>query len=118
MLQIIPRPVHAILDYVYGSTALMAPMLFSFDHNRKANQAATGIGIAALLSGLITRHEGGLVELLDFNTHLKLDTVGAMLILAVPWFLGFSDNPRARNTIIGLALLEAVVVFLTQPDKK
>jgi hypothetical protein len=117
MLHIIPRPVHAVLDYLYGATALMTPKVVGFEDNSPAKVTGTVIGVAALLSGLTTRHEGGVVKLLSFNTHLKLDMAGAALALAAPWLLGFSHHTRARNTIIGLAILEAAVAMLSQPDE-
>jgi hypothetical protein len=117
MLGIIPRPVHAALDYVYGVTALIAPEVMRVEDER-ARELSRAIGVAALLSGLTTRHEGGVVNLVDFNTHLMLDTIGAALGLAAPWLLGFSEDTRARKTIIGLALLEAGVVMLSEPDPK
>jgi SPW repeat len=116
VLQIIPRPVHAALDYVYGVKALAAPKLLGFEDDDKARLVATIAGVGAIVSGLTTRHEGGLVKLVPFNTHLKLDLGAAILTAASPWLLGFADNARARNTILGLAALEAAVVFLSQPD--
>ena len=116
MLHFIPRPVHAVLDYVYGLTALMAPKIAGFDDDKTATTVSTMMGVGALVSGLTTRHEGGVVKLVPFNTHLKTDAVAATLSFAAPWLFGFAGNTRARNSIIGLALLEAGVVLLCQPD--
>ena len=116
MLHIIPRPIHAVLDYGHGAMALAAPKIFGFEDDEKARLISMAMGVGALSSGLTTRYEGGLIKLISFNTHLKLDAASAALSLAAPWLLGFSHNARARNAIIGLALLEAVVVALSQPD--
>jgi hypothetical protein len=116
MLQIIPRPVHAALDYIYGVKALAAPKVMGFEDDDKARLTSTIMGVGAIMSALMTRHEGGLLKLVPFNTHLKLDVGSAILSLASPWLLGFADNPRARNTVIALAVLELVVVALSQPD--
>lgn len=116
MLQIIPRPIHAVLDYVYGATALMAPKVVGFDDDDTARTISTVMGVGALASGLTTRHEGGVVKLVPFNTHLKIDAIASALSFAAPWLLGFAHNVRARNAIVGLAILEAVVVMLSQPD--
>ena len=118
MLQIIPRPAHAVLDYMYGLKALAAPKVIGFEDDDKARLVATIAGVGAIVSALTTRHEGGLLKLVPFNTHLKLDFGSAILTLASPWLFGFADNPRARNTIIGLAVLELAVVTLSQPDQE
>jgi hypothetical protein len=118
MLNIIPRRVHAALDYIYGAQALAAPRLMGFKDDDKANMAAMIIGVGTIVSGLTTRHEGGVIKMLPFNTHLKLDAASAVLSSAAPWLLGFSDNKKARNAILGLAALAAVVTLLSQPDPK
>ena len=41
---------------------------------------------------------------------------GALLGLAAPWLLGFADNTKARNAVVGFALLEIAVVALSEPD--
>lgn len=116
MLNLIPRPLHAVLDYAYGAMALAAPKVLGFDDDEKARFTATALGVYALKTGLFSQHEGGLVKLLPYNTHLKIDTASAALTLFLPWLLGFANNPKARNTIIALALIEAVVVALSRPD--
>ena len=116
MPNLIPRPTHAILDYVYGATALALPKAAQFDGDEAARGVATAMGVGAIASSMTTEYEGGVVPMVPFNTHLKLDIGSALLALASPWLLGFSNNTRARNAIIGMALLELAVVALSEPD--
>lgn len=112
----IKRPLHAVLDYIYGIGTPFLPGLLGFGNEPGAKAVAQIFGATALSSALMTRHEGGVLKKIPFNTALKLDVGCALLTLASPWLLGFSRNALARNTIVGLALAELAVVALTEPD--
>jgi len=116
MPNLISRPVHAALDYAYAVTALALPKAAQFDGDDTARGVATVLGVGTIASSMTTRYEGGVAPMVPFNTHLKLDAGSALLALASPWLLGFSHNTRARNAIVGLALLELAVVALSEPD--
>jgi hypothetical protein len=115
MIRPITRPIHAVLDYIYAGQAMAAPKALNF-HDRKASLAAEGVGTYALATGVFSKHEGGLVKALPFNTHLKMDILAALLTLGAPWRFGFAHNRKARNTFVGLAALELAVVALSEPD--
>lgn len=114
----ISRPLHGVLDYVYAVTAWSLPKMLGFEENKPARLVCNVAGTVALLSALTTKNEGGLLKIVPFNVHLKTDAVGSVATLAAPWLLGFAGNARARNAVIGLALLEAIVVALTRPDNE
>jgi len=116
MRSLIPRRLHAILDYGYGLAAFAAPKAFFFDGDDAASWTAAVVGGAAVVSSALTKYEGGVVKKVPFNTHLKLDFVSALLTAAAPWLFGFAGNKRARNALVGFALLEIVVVALSKPD--
>jgi hypothetical protein len=118
MLQIIPRPAHAVIDYIYGATALAAPKLLGFENNSRARTLSMVMGAAALASALTTKHEGGVAKIIPFNTHLKLDAASAALTLSAPWLLGFASDGKARNAIIGLGLMVAAAVAMSRPDNE
>jgi hypothetical protein len=118
MLNIIPRPIHAALDYVYALKAFAAPKVLGFEDDKTASTVCYGVGIGALLSALTTRHEGGVVKTIPFNTHLKLDLAAAGFSLAAPWLFGFANNGKARNAVVALALLQGVVALLSTPDEE
>ncbi len=118
MLNIIPRPIHAVLDYVYALKAFAAPKVLGFEDDKAASAVCYGVGIGALLSALTTRHEGGVVKTIPFNTHLKLDLAAAVFSLAAPWLFGFANNGKARNAVIGLALLQGGVALVSTPDEE
>ncbi|HEX8237239.1 MAG TPA: hypothetical protein VF600_14870 [Abditibacteriaceae bacterium] len=118
MPNLIPRPIHAVLDYVYALKAFAAPKVMGFEDNKAASTVCYGVGVVALLSAFTTRHEGGVVKMIPFNTHLKLDLAAAGFSLAAPWLFGFAKNGKARNSVIALALLQGVVALLSTPDEE
>ena len=117
MRHIISRPIHAALDYIYGVTALLAPKIVGFEDEPAARAVSQIAGAGAIATGLVSKHEGGLVKVVPFNTHLKLEVATGLFYVAAPWLLGFSHHARARNSIVGLGLLELAVVALTKPDE-
>ncbi|HVF85715.1 MAG TPA: hypothetical protein VM821_07015 [Abditibacteriaceae bacterium] len=114
----ISRPLHGTLDYVYAVTAWSLPSLLGFENNKAARLVCNVAGGIALLSALTTKHEGGLLKIVPFNTHLKGDAAGSLATVAAPWLFGFADDARARNAVVGLALLQAIVFALTRPDNE
>ena len=112
----ITRPIHAVLDYTNVAKGLLLPKLLKFGDEPAAVTLFKVFGFSALASALTTRYEGGAVKTIPFNTHLKLDAACALLMLPMPWLLGFAGNARARNTTLAVALAELAVVALSQPD--
>ncbi len=101
--------------------------LLRFEDNNPARLVCDVAGTVALLSGLTTTHEGGLLQIVPFKYVFESVAGSAAALaaaalaaaaLAAPWLFGFADNAKARNVVVGLALLEAAVVALTQPNNK
>ena len=56
----------------------------------------------------------GLVRVVPFPVHGKLELVSGFVFLASPWLFGFADdNPTARNLFIATGLVTLAVFFLT-----
>ena len=116
-IKIIPRPVHALLDYTWSAALAAAPRTFGFEDEANAVQLCRAQGAAVATASALTRYELGTWKLIPFRTHLALDALGAVVGLASPWLLGFSDNKRARNTVLAFFIVEAIVVALSQTDE-
>jgi hypothetical protein len=117
MLGLIPRPLHAVLDYSWGVAHTFAPEWLGFSGDDAANQFAKFRGISMVATSLMTRYELGVIRVVPFNMHLLFDFLGALLGLASPWLLGFDKNDKARKAVIGFSLLELGVVLLSKRDK-
>lgn len=116
-LQIIPRPLHATLDYLWSGAIAAAPRLAGFKDDETAAAVCKAQAAVASASSMVTRYELGVFKVMPFRIHLMLDLAGGVFGLLSPWLLGFSGNKRARNTVAAFALLELMVVALSQREE-
>ena len=115
--QPIPRSVHGVLDYAYAFLLGASPFLFGFGHVAEARIAAWMVAAAVLAFTLLTRFELGVWRVLPYRVHLLLDAVGNGAMLALPWVLGFADEPAARNTFLAFAIVGFAAVALSRTDE-
>jgi hypothetical protein len=118
MAGVIPTRVHGVLDYATAIVLIAVPWLFQFDNHRKAMLVPVILGMGIILYSLLTDYELGIAHLIPMPTHLMLDVLGALVLIASPWIFGFSDDIWWPHVAIGL--YELVVVVLSQshrPDR-
>ncbi len=117
MIGLIPRPVHAVIDYTWGGAHYFAPEMFGFQDEEAANAFSKFRGGSAAATSLLTRYELGVVRVIPYNVHLVFDLIGAVGGLAAPWVFGFDKNEKARNTVLAFALFELGAVALSKRDE-
>ena len=118
MIGLIPRPLHAILDYLWGIAFFAAPEALEFAEDETASVYCKARGGSMVAASLLTRYELGLIKVIPFNMHLTLDLLGALFGLASPWLFGFDKNKKARQAVIGFSLFEIGAVMFSKRDKK
>jgi hypothetical protein len=118
MLGLIPRPLHAVLDYLWGIAHYLAPEKLGYDDDEAANIFSKVRGGSTIVHSLFTRYELGLIKLMPFNMQLLGEFLFGLFSLAAPWLFGFEKNEKARKAVIGFAVMEIVVVLLSRRDKK
>ncbi len=116
-MKVIPRPVHALLDYSWSAAIAVAPKVMGFEDEHNARRFLRAMGSATALGSLLTRYELGAVKVMPFKMHLATDALGAVLGLASPWLFGFAQTKAARNTALAFFAVEAIVVLLSQTDE-
>jgi hypothetical protein len=105
---------HGFLDYATGLLLLVSPWLLGFENNSvNATYTMVGMGIVVLGLSLITNYPLGLIKTVSFPVHGKVETAGAILLLASPWVLHFNDVDVARNLAVIVAIAWLGVVSLT-----
>ena len=73
---------HGCLDYATGLLLLVSPWLFGFENiSVNATYMMVGMGIVVLGLSLITNYPLGLVKIVSFPVHGKIETAGAVLLL-------------------------------------
>lgn len=106
------RPaVHGLLDYGAALFLAVAPSIF----NLNGTPALACYILAVIIAGLtlLTRHMPSVAKAIPVHWHGGIDLVSAFVILALPWILGFADEPTARTLFVVLAIVEGVIWLLT-----
>ncbi len=86
---------HAIADYAtIGMFALMTAVFWK--RNRRAAISALLSGLAETGTVLLTNFPGGVVRVIDFPTHGKIDMGLGAATFTMPNLLGFDDEPEAK----------------------
>lgn len=113
-----PKPIspllHGVLDYSTVALTALAPTLFGFGPTGTAVAYALAVGY--LVVSLLTRYPLGVVKAIPLTVHTTIEVVLAVLLVALPWLLGFADDTAARNYLFFLVALTFVVVPLTRTE--
>ncbi len=116
MPKVVTPGVHAFLDYaVAGAFLLMGARMWK--RHRRAALASFTCGAAKVLNSMVTDYPGGVVPVIDFDTHGRVDAGLAALTGSAPKFLGFSDEDESRF-FSGCALAETVIAGLTDYEEE
>ena len=103
----IPKVVHGVIEYLLGILFLAAPILFDFD-SATATGVSITVGVLVLITTAVTADlPTSLVGQLALTAHVTVDFVLAIVLVAAPFLLGFSDESAPRNffMILGVVLL-------------
>lgn len=114
-MRIIPRNVHAVLDYLMGFLLMAVPFVFGFDESQNASGVFMAVGATVLVYSVLTRYELGLVKVIPFHVHLVLDFIGGVLLAASPWLMGFADYIVWPHVTFGLLEIGAALMTSTAP---
>ena len=115
-MKIIPRNIHAILDYIVGVALIAAPWSLGFADYSMATYVPVVLGIGTLFYSLLTNYEAGLVRLIPFRIHLTLDVLSGLLLAASPWLFGFASHVYLPHVIIGVFEIIAGLTTKNEPD--
>ena len=108
-MQFVPTKVHGVLDYLGALLLIAFPFVLGF-----GTAAATWImvilGAGVLVYTFFTDFELGIVRRLPVATHLLLDGLGGVFLLAAPWLFGFADqDPWWPFVLMGLVEIGAAL---------
>ena len=109
---------HGIIDYIVGLALIAAPWLFGFadfTQNESATHVPIAVGLAILGMSLMTNYEYSLAKIIPLKTHLAIDVMAALFLIASPWLLKFSDYVYLPHVIMGIAELMVVALTVRQP---
>jgi VIT1/CCC1 family predicted Fe2+/Mn2+ transporter len=109
----VPALVHGVLEYVVGVLFIAAPFLFSFDSN-SATAAAIVVGLLLLAFTATSALPTGLVSSITVGVHVTVDLVFAVLLVALPFVLGFRDEAAPTALFIVVGVLHLLMTIATR----
>jgi hypothetical protein len=112
----VPVFVHGVLEYIVGALFIAAPFLFNFDHN-SAIAASVVAGLALLAFTATSALPTGLVRQITPGVHVTVDLVFAVLLVALPFILGFRTEGAPTALFIIIGVLHLLVTIGTRFDR-
>ena len=110
-MRFIPTKIHGIADYVVALIVIGLPFVYGWTGAQRWTLIA--LGVFAVLYSLCTDYELSAVRFLTMPTHLLLDALFGVLMLALPWVLNFSQDSVVPMSVIGILGLMLTVTTKT-----
>ncbi|WP_158861312.1 SPW repeat protein [Lunatibacter salilacus] len=106
-MRFIDSRTHAVIDYMSGILFIASPWLFGFFNHGAAMSLPLIAGVSIIMISLITDFEYGLLPAVSLPTHLNLDVIIGVILLASPWVFGFTARVMWPHVIFGMVLVIA-----------
>ena len=114
-IRFVTQTIHAYLDYPVAFSLMVLPFLLQLGSSHPlALWLSVGTGIAAFILTLFTDHKLGLIRVLSYAFHLRVDFLVGVVFLIAPFALGFSGIDAWYYWLNGGAVL--LVVNLHKPE--
>ena len=113
LVRLVPWVVHSAVEYVAAVLLVLAPFLFGFSTDA-ARYAAIALGVVVLLVAVISRSPLGVTKSLPVSAHATLDYVLAVVLVLLPFVLGFADDTPAVTFFVLLGVAHAALSMLTR----
>jgi hypothetical protein len=109
----VPAFVHGVFEYAVGVLLIVAPFLFGYD-DTSATAASVVLGLALLAFTAMSDLPTGLVRSISLGVHVLADVILAILLVALPFLLGFTDQAGPTALFITLGVLHLLVTIATR----
>ncbi len=109
----VPLFVHGAVEYAVGVLLIAAPFLFAFEATA-ATAVSVVLGLALLSFTAVSRLPTGLVHTVPTGVHVTVDVVLAVLLVALPFLLGFTDEGAPTALFITLGVLHLLLTIATR----
>lgn len=114
----LPLRLHAALEPFAAGVLIASPWLFGFDNANDAKTIAILLGVAGLLTGLLTRWRLSLVKLIPLRGHFMFDLALGTALIVTPFVFGFSDDGGATRFFVIAGALELLTTLSTNWDRR
>ena len=110
----VPVVVHGAFEYVVGVLFIAAPFLFGFSSSAAPTAAALVVGLLLLAFTATSALPTGLVRSVSLGVHVTVDLVLAVLLVALPFLLGFTDEAAPTALFIVVGVLHLLMTIATR----
>lgn len=118
LAHLIPRQIHAGMDYALGALLIVSPWLLGFaDDSSAATWVAVIVGAGIVLLTAVTDDDLSLADAIGMRTHLGIDIATGLFLAVSPWLFGFADEVWAPFVVIGLLELGSALVTDPEPTR-
>jgi hypothetical protein len=114
----LPLNVHAALEPLIGAVLIASPWIFGFSDVDEATIACIVLGALVILTGAITDWRVSLIRLISIRTHFMADLTVALLLIVLPFILGFGDEGGPTRFMVIAGILEAIAALSTRWDPR
>ncbi len=104
---------HGVIEYAVGVLFIVAPFLFGFD-STSATAASIVVGLVLLAVTSASALPPGLVRSISVGVHVTADIFLAVLLVALPFVLGFRDESAPTALFITVGVLHLLVTIATR----
>jgi uncharacterized membrane protein HdeD (DUF308 family) len=109
----VPRFVHGVIEYVAGVLFVVAPFALSFDSDT-ATGVSVAMGVVVIAIAAATDGPTSLVDQIPVPAHVALDYMLAVLLVAMPFIAGFSDETAPTAFFIAVGVVHLLVTIGTR----
>lgn len=95
---------HGIFDYLTSILLIISPWIFGFANGGLAQWIIVVFGILILGTAIFTRYEFGAVKTIPMRIHLTIDVIIGLVLIPVPWILGFAGEIFWPYVVFGLLI--------------
>jgi VIT1/CCC1 family predicted Fe2+/Mn2+ transporter len=113
----IPRFLHGLIEYGAAALFLAAPFLFGFDSGA-AVAVSLIAGVVVLFLAAATEGPTSLINYVPLAAHVVLDYVLAILLIAMPFIAGFSDETAPTVFFVAIGALHLLITIGTRFKKE
>lgn len=113
----VPLTIHGLLEYGLGVLCIAAPFLFSFETDG-ATALAIAIGTSVLVFGVLSAIPTGIVRNLPLDSHIVLDYVLAIFLIACPFVFGLTDDGPALAFFLLAGIAHLMLSISTRYRKR
>jgi hypothetical protein len=115
-MRFVPTRAHGVLDYGAGLLLTFSPWIFNFNYGGAETWIPFILGALAIVASLFTDYELSLSKNIPMKTHLTLDLLSGVFLLASPWIFGFADTVYLPHVLFGLLEIGASLTTKTRPS--